>query len=137
MDTRQVGERILLSRRRKMTQAELGKIVGLSQARVSEWERGEITVVDLVMLEQFARALHVSPEYLAGWVDDPLHNVVDEEDEEEAPLLREDSPDYSADPIVREILDLVDDMSGEQRKQLAGIARVMLGSGAIQPGAKD
>lgn len=117
-----VGERILLSRRRMMNQAELGALVGLSQGRISEYERGDAKSIDLDTLTQIARVLGVSPQYLAGWTDDPLYQVADEE-----PLtLAEPKAAYSTDPVAVEINRLIEEMDEAQRLQLVGVARVLL-----------
>ncbi len=116
-----VGERILLSRRRVMNQEDLGKLVGLSQGRISEYERGDAKSIDLDTLTLIARALGVSPQYLVGWTDDPLYQVADDE-----PLTRVDpKAAYTTDPATRELLTLIDDMTPGQRTQLVGIARVL------------
>lgn len=117
-----VGERILLSRRRVMNQEDLGKLVGLSQGRISEYERGDAKSIDIDTLTQIARALGVSPQYLIGWTDDPLYQVA----EEDEPLALVDSKAaYTTDPATRELLTLIDDMTPGQRAQLVGIARVL------------
>jgi transcriptional regulator with XRE-family HTH domain len=64
-----VAERLhLLRKRMGLTQAELGQRVGVSQASISSWERGEFapTVTDL---SKIADAAEVSLDWLAGRSD--------------------------------------------------------------------
>ncbi len=118
-----VGERILLSRRRVMNQEDLGKLVGLSQGRISEYERGDAKSIDLDTLTLIARALGVSPQYLIGWTDDPLYQV---EDEEEPDTVMDPKTVRRVDPVLSEINRLIDEMDESQRLQLVGVARVLL-----------
>lgn len=122
MDMNMVGERILLSRRRMMNQEDLGKLVGLSQGRISEYERGDAKSIDLDTLTQIARALGVSPQYLAGWTDDPLYQVSDEE----PPMLTDSKAVYRTDPVLSEITRLIEEMDEAKRLQMVGFARVLL-----------
>jgi transcriptional regulator with XRE-family HTH domain len=66
-------QRLLLSRRDlDLNQEDLELRSGVSQATISRIERGQTDRVNLVTVEDLARALGVRPEYLAGWSDDPL-----------------------------------------------------------------
>lgn len=53
-----------------MTQAELGKKIGLMDNTIARYENGT-RVPSLEVWEDLASALHVSPAYLVGWSDDP------------------------------------------------------------------
>jgi transcriptional regulator with XRE-family HTH domain len=54
-----------------LSQAELARACGLTQARISEWESGARTQMSLQNLRSLARALGVSADYLIGtWEDD-------------------------------------------------------------------
>ena len=52
-----------------MTQAELGKKIGLMDNTISNYENN-LREPDLAKWEQLASALHVSPAYLVGWSDE-------------------------------------------------------------------
>ena len=53
-----------------LAQHELAKVVGMTQARISELECGERTQMSLKNLRNLARALGVSADYLIGtWED--------------------------------------------------------------------
>ncbi len=61
-----VGERIKATRKsQKMTQAQLGKLVGMSQAAVGQFEKSKVTPKDST-IEKFAAALGVSSRFLRG-----------------------------------------------------------------------
>lgn len=63
-----VGERIRYIRKsRKISMKELGKLVNLHESTVSRYEKGEITTLDIEKLKEFAKALNVPVDYLAGW----------------------------------------------------------------------
>jgi transcriptional regulator with XRE-family HTH domain len=54
-----------------LSQAELARALGITQARISEWESGARTQMSLKNLRSMARALGVSADYLIGtWEDD-------------------------------------------------------------------
>ena len=53
-----------------MTQAELGKKIGLMDNTIARYENGT-RVPSLEVWEDLASALHVSPAYLVGWSDEP------------------------------------------------------------------
>lgn len=62
-----------------MTQAELGKKIGLMDNTIARYENGT-RVPSLEVWEDLASALHVSPAYLVGWSDEPSedehkHNI--------------------------------------------------------------
>ncbi len=53
-----------------LSQAELARLMGLTQARISEWESGARTQMSLQNLRNLARALGVSADYLIDtWED--------------------------------------------------------------------
>lgn len=53
-----------------MTQAELGKKIGLMDNTIARYENGT-RVPSLEVWEDIASALHVSPAYLVGWSNEP------------------------------------------------------------------
>lgn len=62
-------ERLIELRVQKdLNQRELAKIIDVTQAGVSRWERGERTP-DIVMLEKLAKFFDVSADYLLGLTD--------------------------------------------------------------------
>ena len=46
---------------------QLGKLVNLHESTVSRYEKGEISTLDIEKLKEFAKALSISTDYLAGW----------------------------------------------------------------------
>jgi transcriptional regulator with XRE-family HTH domain len=58
-------ERIRMGRLRlRLSQKQLGELIGQDQAYVSRLERGEIAEITVTTLERLADALHVSTDYL-------------------------------------------------------------------------
>ena len=72
MDTKTImGERIhILRRRRKITQKELGEVIGVTAKSISTIESGlkSTTIENLVLLATF---FNVSTDYLVGLKDEP------------------------------------------------------------------
>jgi transcriptional regulator with XRE-family HTH domain len=65
------GERVhLMRRRRKMTQTELGKAVGVSKTTIFRIESGEFSEASQ-QIAKMARALNVSADYLLGLREEP------------------------------------------------------------------
>lgn len=54
-----------------LTLEEIGRRVGVSRATVQRWETGEIKNLGRDKIAALAAALHVTPEYLLGWTDEP------------------------------------------------------------------
>jgi transcriptional regulator with XRE-family HTH domain len=65
------GERVhLMRRRRKMTQTELGKAIGVSKTTIFRIEGGEFSDASQ-QIARMARALNVSADYLLGLKEEP------------------------------------------------------------------
>lgn len=65
-----VNERIRDIRKRNgMSQLEFGKLLGVSNSTVSEWESGN-RGVPIDAIDQIAKALNVSVPYLMDWAED-------------------------------------------------------------------
>lgn len=54
-----------------LTLEEVARRVGVSRSTVLRWETGAIKDLGRDKIAALAAALHVSPEYLLGWTDDP------------------------------------------------------------------
>lgn len=66
-----LGQRILLRRRdKRLTQAELGKHVGISGNTIARIERGRIQDLGGSTIAKVAAALDTSTDYLLGLTDD-------------------------------------------------------------------
>lgn len=64
----QVGSRIRQIRKdRNMTLLELADKVGLSEGTVQRYESGNINNVSVGIIQRFATALKVDPDFLVGW----------------------------------------------------------------------
>lgn len=65
-----VGNRIRSERKRnRLSMKELGSRVNLHESTISRYEQGYIQSLDIEKIEEFARALNVTPSYLMGWTD--------------------------------------------------------------------
>lgn len=64
---------VIRSRRSELglTLEEVARRVGVSRATVLRWETGSIKNLGRDKIAALAAALHVSPEYLLGWTEDP------------------------------------------------------------------
>lgn len=77
---KQVGLRLFKRRKElSLTRAELGKKLLLHESTIKRYEDGEIKSLDIDKIKDFAKALKTTPEYLMGWVNDPLdYNNMDD-----------------------------------------------------------
>ena len=50
-----------------LSQAELGRRVGVQRAAIQKYEKGTVDNIPIKTLEKIARVLDVSPAYLTGW----------------------------------------------------------------------
>lgn len=67
-----IGERISLLRQRYgMTYEQIGDLAGVGKSAVRKWELGITQNMRLSSVSAVAKALHTTPGYLLGWVDDP------------------------------------------------------------------
>jgi len=111
---------MLLRKESGLRQEDLAGLSGVSQAYIAKIERGRVTNVGIEYIFALAKALDVRPAYLLG-----LSDVVVDEDEL---LAVADGPArYTVDPVVQEILDLVEGMDSGQRQQFLRVARVLAG----------
>jgi transcriptional regulator with XRE-family HTH domain len=64
-------ERLRLQRLKlRLTQQQLGQLIGQDQGYVSRLERGEVTEITVRTLGRIADVLHVSTDYLLGRKDE-------------------------------------------------------------------
>lgn len=54
-----------------MTLEDVARVVGVGKSTVRKWETGDIANMRRDKIAKLAEALHTSPAYLMGWVDDP------------------------------------------------------------------
>ena len=117
-NARTLAQRLLLSRRETdLDQKELGRLAGVSNSYISDIERGRITNVGIEVINSLSTALGVAPEYLAGWQEDPLNRIPDDEDERLT--LREEKPRY--DVFSEEERKLIESM-----RQLSEVQRLLV-----------
>ncbi len=62
------GERIKqLRKEHKMTQEQLGSIIGVQKAAIQKYEKGTVQNIKRASLIKLAEALDTTPEYILGW----------------------------------------------------------------------
>lgn len=73
MDAHELGKQVLARRKeKKLSQEELGKLVGISRNYVSMIERGEADSISKKVIDRLAVALGVTPAELTGETAQPL-----------------------------------------------------------------
>ena len=66
-----LGEKIRFYRKREgITQAELGKLLGVQNSAVSKWEKGRVDNLSVSQIQTMAEVFHISPMNLTGWEAD-------------------------------------------------------------------
>jgi len=65
-----MGQRIREERiKHHLTQAELGKMIGVSRQAISQWEQGKIKFIDRFKVNQLAEYFHCDPSWLMDMKD--------------------------------------------------------------------
>ena len=68
VDTTSKGERIKSLREAKeLSQAELAKLLNTKRQTISKYENGIVTNIPSDRIEEMARILDTTPEYILGW----------------------------------------------------------------------
>ena len=66
-----LGKRIKeLRLERGLTQAELAKLQNTTKQNIYKYEKSVVLNIPLQKVEQLAEALHCTPAYLMGWIDE-------------------------------------------------------------------
>ena len=69
------GERIKqLRKEHKLTQEELGRVIGVQKAAIQKYEKGTVTNIKKESLLKLAEVLGTTPEYILGW-DSAISNL--------------------------------------------------------------
>lgn len=70
------GERIKqLRKQHKMTQEQLGQIIGVQKAAIQKYEKGTVQNIKRVSLIKLAEVLETTPEYILGWDNIPQNLI--------------------------------------------------------------
>lgn len=68
METKTIGERIKeLRMSRRITQEDLGELLGVKKAAIQKYENGGIVNLKIDTVENLAKIFNVSPSYIMGW----------------------------------------------------------------------
>ena len=84
-----------------LSQAELGRRVGVQRAAIQKYEKGTVDNIPIKTLEKIAGVLDVSPAYLTGWCEESTNPLA-----LEVRVLQGVSHFYGEDAV-----DLLDDFS--------------------------
>lgn len=83
-----IGDRIRwLRTRRKMSQADLAEVLGMSDQQVHRWENSH-SKPDIEALGKLAKVFDVTSDYLIGLSDDPRGNRAVELSERELAIIQ-------------------------------------------------
>lgn len=70
------GERIKqLRKQHKMTQEQLGQIIGVQKAAIQKYEKGTVQNIKRASLIKLAEVLETTPEYILGWDNIPQNLI--------------------------------------------------------------
>lgn len=76
METNKTGEIIKkLRKEHKLTQEQLGTILGVQKSAIAKYERGEIVNLKRETIEKLADTFDVMPSYIMGISDSPTHSI--------------------------------------------------------------
>ncbi len=82
------GERIKqLRKEHKMTQEELGRIIGVQKAAIQKYEKGTVQNIKRASLIKLAEVLHTTPEYILGWDAPSNLELLDTSDMQMIPII--------------------------------------------------
>lgn len=110
---RMLAERLLLSRRQAgFKQKELARRANISNSYISDIENKRITNVGVEIIEALAKALEISPTWLAGWGDDSLLSLEQEEREE-------------LDEETRRLVEILKQLDRDRKETLLHIANLL------------
>lgn len=100
-------------KQKKLTQGELGELVGLSAASINRIEKG-LRAPDISLLAEIAKQLEVTITYLIGETDNP--NTYEEGELERVAANHIKNIE---DKYTRDIIEILPQLSPEQRKSVA------------------
>lgn len=111
-----IGERIKKLRTyRKLTQEEVGKIIGASKQTLHKYENGIITNIPLDKIESLANLFDVSPSYIMGWDNEEPKIYKYQEYEQKVLYPYNKLSDEGKEKVITYTQDLVD--SGKYAKK--------------------
>lgn len=113
-----IGTRIKESRTSaNLTQADLGKKLGIGKSSISEWESNKRSP-DFDKLEEMATILGVSFHYLVGWSDDPNYPSMGAMD---AIYISRPTGNSSTDELRKQLHDMIDQLDDEDLQTLSNV----------------
>ena len=124
-----IGERIrTLRTKKRMSQADLGSLIGIRPNTIAKWERGELTPRG-TSIAKAAKALETTSAYILGETDDPssrgymLQTGREESVSEKRLIIRNHDMDINLPEspegfeILRRVLDLISKKGAESEPE--------------------
>ena len=85
-----LAERIKdLRENKKISQEELGKVIGVNKAAIQKYESGKVQNIKRTNIKKLADYFEVSPSYLMGWDDVPGKKLLHAKNAEEIKLIEQ------------------------------------------------
>lgn len=118
-----IGQRIKERREAlDMSVQDLATAVNVSRATIYRYENGYIEKLPTKVLDPLVKALHTSPQYLMGWVDDPRPLAVEKSQQQKYYIDEETAKMAQAafdDPNLRVLFDAAEGSRPEDIKLAA------------------
>lgn len=105
----------------KLSYVELGRLTGISKSALQRYASGQTQKIPIDVIEKIAAATGVTARYLMGWDDDEFEKISSED------II----DDFSKQGIskgmhVDALLDLINQMSPDNRKKIEELAELLL-----------
>lgn len=118
----QIGNRIKDRRKElKMSQKDLGNMVGLTAATISRIEDGSRTLTQ-ENITKFTQALEVSPDWLMGWSDQPQISRIQLAQHVLSVLENMQVEVTEKDPMLARLMEYINLMNDDQKQKLIDYA---------------
>ncbi len=118
----QIGNRIKDRRKElKMSQKDLGNMVGLTSATISRIEDGSRTLTQ-ENITKFTQALEVSPDWLMGWSDQPQISRIQLAQHVLSVLENMQVTVEKEDPMLARLMGYINLMNDDQKQKLIDYA---------------
>lgn len=106
----------------RLSQEDVAKHVGVSDATVSRWESGEIENMGRSRIIKLAQVLQLSPAAIMGWENKDDGSAVQAQSNGEAWALRER---LRRQPSARMLLDATEDATAEEIQQYVNVIKAL------------
>lgn len=130
METNDIKD-IIKKRREELgiTQKDVAKVVGVTEATVSRWESGDIGDMKRSRIAALAKVLRISPNVIMGWKDDEdfqLGNLLSTDDDDLITLINKiTNLPHEKFVSLKDIIDDILIMDKNQIKQLEKFIKII------------